>query len=118
MITGPTEVSERVLRAFMRPAVNHLNPKFAEDMDETDELLRKIFQTKNEIVYFPGSGRCGLEAAALSILEPGDKALVVHNGVFCRMNRDIIKCVGGGCGNRRLRLEKGGGSQGCRRTSR
>jgi aspartate aminotransferase-like enzyme len=95
MVTGPTEVSERVLRAFMRPAVNHLNPKFAEDMDETDDLLRKIFQTKNEIVYFPGSGRCGLEAAALSILEPGDRALVVHNGVFCRMNRDIIRCVGG-----------------------
>jgi len=95
MTPGPTEVSGRVIRAMMRPAVHHNDPSFVKLFDETEELLQKIFRTQNHVVFFPGSGRVGMEASILSLVEPGDKVLNVISGVFSRWFRDIVKRHGG-----------------------
>ena len=42
----------------------------------------------------PGSGRTALEAGALSVIEPGDKVLVVGAGVFGVLMREIMGRVG------------------------
>jgi aspartate aminotransferase-like enzyme len=95
MTPGPTEVSGRVIRAMMRPAIHHNDPRFVKLFDETEELLQKIFRTQNHVVLFPGSGRVGMEASILSLVEPGDKVLNVISGVFSRWFRDIVKRHGG-----------------------
>ena len=46
MTPGPTAISTRVLRAQVMPAIEPGDPAFVKVMDETAELLRKIFQTK------------------------------------------------------------------------
>ena len=51
-------------------------------MDETAELLKRLFRTKNDVVFFPGSGRVTIESALASVIEPGDKVLTLVNGVF------------------------------------
>jgi len=94
MLPGPSEVSFRVIQATCRPSVGHLEREFIQVMDECCEMLGKIFQTTSEIIPLTSSGRGGIEAALVSSLEPGEKVLVVSNGVFCNMITSIAKCVG------------------------
>ena len=80
---GPSNVHPRVYRAMTTPVIGHLDPKFLELMDETMELLRFVFQTRNTITLaIPGTGSAGMEAALVNLIEPGDGVLVGVNGYF------------------------------------
>lgn len=94
MIPGPSEVDSRVIQACVRPSIGHLDPEFVEVMDETCQMLGKIFQTKSEIIPLVSSGRGGIEAALVSSLDPGERILIVSNGVFCNMITSIAERVG------------------------
>ena len=52
---GPSNAHPRVLKALSTPLVGHLDPEFIRLMEETKELLRFVFQTKNALT-FPISG--------------------------------------------------------------
>lgn len=83
MVPGPTEVPCRVLRGMAQPPMIQYEPPFDEEILEPAGLdLRQAFQTTGEVVVMPESGRTGLEAAAVSLVEPGDRAVVVVAGVF------------------------------------
>lgn len=81
-VPGPTPVPERVLDAMAVPMINHRGPAFAEMIAECREGLKWTFQTQNEIVIFPSSGTGGLEAAAVNLTSPGEKAVFVSIGSF------------------------------------
>ncbi len=95
MIPGPTEVPWRVIRAMAQPAMIQYEPPFDEEILEPALLdLRQVFQTSGEVIALPGSGRTGLEAAAVSLVEPGDRVVVVVAGVFGQLMREIMERVG------------------------
>jgi len=80
---GPSSVDPRVYRALATPLVGHLDPWFKVCMDETQVLLRQIFQTENRLTMpLSASGSGGIEASVLNVLEDGDEAIVAVNGVF------------------------------------
>src|ERR1700675_671160 len=80
---GPSSVDPRVYRALATPLVGHLDPWFKTCMDETQILLREIFQTENRLTMpLSASGSGGIEASVLNVLEEGDEAIVAVNGVF------------------------------------
>jgi alanine-glyoxylate transaminase/serine-glyoxylate transaminase/serine-pyruvate transaminase len=73
----------RVLRALSAPLVGHLDPQFIQIMNEVQEMLRFVFQTKNELtIPVSGTGSAAMEAALCNFIEPGDKVLVAVNGYF------------------------------------
>jgi aspartate aminotransferase-like enzyme len=82
MMPGPTEIPLRVLKALMHPATSPGDPEFMAACDETSTLLQRVLGTRNEVVFFPGSGRVAVESALCSLIEPGDRILTVNNGVF------------------------------------
>src|SRR5262247_1184229 len=45
---GPTMADPRVLRAMATPLVGQFDPEFTAVMNEVMELLRVVFQTRNE----------------------------------------------------------------------
>jgi alanine-glyoxylate transaminase/serine-glyoxylate transaminase/serine-pyruvate transaminase len=95
MIPGPTEVSWRVMRAMAQPAVVQYEPPFDEEVLEPACLdLRQVFRTSGEVIALPGSGRTALEAAAVSLVEPGDRVVVVVAGVFGGLMREVMERVG------------------------
>ena len=94
MTPGPTEISTRVLRAQLMPAIEPGDPSFIEVMDETAELLKEVFQTKKDVVFFPGSGRVTIESALASVIEPGDKVLALVNGVFGKWLKETAQRLG------------------------
>jgi alanine-glyoxylate transaminase/serine-glyoxylate transaminase/serine-pyruvate transaminase len=80
---GPSSVDPRVYRALAAPLVGHLDPWFRGCMDETQLLLRQIFQTENRLTMpLSASGSGGIEASVVNALEEGDEAIVAVNGTF------------------------------------
>jgi alanine-glyoxylate transaminase / serine-glyoxylate transaminase / serine-pyruvate transaminase len=83
MTPGPSSVDPRVYRALAAPIVGHLDPWFKTCMDETQVLMRQVFQTDNRITMpLSASGSGGIEAAVVNTLEEGDEAVVCVNGYF------------------------------------
>src|SRR5579863_4801866 len=80
---GPSSMDARVYRALASPLVGHLDPWFKGCMDDTQALLRQIFQTENRITMpLSASGSGGIEASLLNTLEEGDEAIICVNGWF------------------------------------
>ena len=83
MTPGPSSVDPRVYRALAAPFVGHLDPWFKTCMDETQILMRQVFQTENRITMpLSASGSGGIEASVVNTLEEGDEAIVCVNGYF------------------------------------
>ena len=93
---GPSNVDPRVLRAMSSPLVGHLDPYFLELMDETMELLRYVFKTKNRLcIPISGTGSAGMEAAVCNVVERGDEVIVGVNGLFGERMSDVVARCGG-----------------------
>jgi alanine-glyoxylate transaminase/serine-glyoxylate transaminase/serine-pyruvate transaminase len=96
MIPGPTELPFPVVAAMNQPAAIQYDASFdLAVLEPTVLALREIFQTgRGEVIAMPGSGRTALEASAISVVEPGDRALVVVAGVFGALMREIMSRAG------------------------
>ncbi len=95
MIPGPTELPWPVIQAMNQPPSIQYDRGFDEGVLEPTTLaLREVFRTTGEVILMPGSGRTALEAGALSVIEPGDRVLVVGAGVFGVLMREIMGRVG------------------------
>jgi alanine-glyoxylate transaminase/serine-glyoxylate transaminase/serine-pyruvate transaminase len=89
---GPSTVHPRVLKALATPLVGHLDPEFLRIMEETKDLLRFVFQTKNALTFpVSGTGSAGMEACFVNLLEPGDEAVIGVNGVFGTRMKDVVE---------------------------
>lgn len=92
---GPSPVSQRVLRALGAPTLGHLDPQYLAIMDETCEMLRQLFRTKNPLTFpVSGTGMAGMECIAVNLVEPGDEVLVCVNGVFGGRMKDVMERCG------------------------
>src|SRR5882724_9348423 len=80
---GPSSMDPRVYRALAAPLVGHMDPWFKGCMDDTQVLLRQIFQTENRLTMpLSASGSGGIEASVVNTLEEGDEAIICVNGIF------------------------------------
>ena len=92
---GPSQISPRVLRACAAPLLGYLDPEYVGLMDETQQLLRFVFQTENEWAFCaPGTGMAGMEASFVNLVEPGDAVLVCVNGIFGERMVEIARRCG------------------------
>lgn len=80
---GPSPVDPSVLEAMSFPVIGHLDPEFIRLMDETSDMLRQVFRTRNRVTFpVSGTGSAGMETALVNLIEPGDPVVVGVNGVF------------------------------------
>lgn len=95
LAAGPVEVLPRTLRDQSRPVMYHYDPAFIEHFAHTSELLKQVFRTQYDVVIMQGEAILGLEAAAASLIAPGDKVLNLVSGVFGKWFQDFIERFGG-----------------------
>ena len=96
MTPGPTQVAENVRLARSMECTNpDLDVDFVEFYKETCEEISRLLHTKNETLILGGEGILGLEAACASMTEPGDKILVMDNGIYGRGFADFVSMYGG-----------------------
>lgn len=93
---GPSPVCKAAYEALGKPTLGHLDPYFIQIMDGIMDQLRQVFHTKNEMTLcISGTGSTGMETAFVNLVEPGDKVLVLANGVFGKRQQEVATRVGG-----------------------
>src|SRR5438445_7931600 len=93
-IPGPTNVPDRVLRAIVRPVIDHRGPEFAKLGMEVLENILPIFQPTGPVIIYPGSGTGAWEAAIVNTLSPGDRVLMFETGHFSLLWRQLAERFG------------------------
>jgi len=92
---GPINADPRVLRAMSAQLVGQYDPAMTAYMNETMALYRGVFRTDNEAtLLIDGTSRAGIEAALVSMIEPGDRVLVPIFGRFGHLLREIAERCG------------------------
>jgi alanine-glyoxylate transaminase/serine-glyoxylate transaminase/serine-pyruvate transaminase len=92
---GPANVDPRVMRALQTPVLGHLDPEFMVVLGELMEMLRGVFDTRNELTLaVSGTGSAGMEAACVTAVEPGDAVLVCSAGYFGGRLQEVLKRCG------------------------
>lgn len=92
---GPGNPYPEIAEAFARPLLGHLDPEFITLLDETNEALRQVFRTANELTFpVSGTGSAGMEAAFVNVVRPGDVVVVGVNGVFGGRMCDVAERCG------------------------
>ena len=92
---GPSSVHPSTYNALSRMTLGHLDPYFIEIMDGIKDGLRQIMGTQNNVtVPLSGTGSAGMEAAFVNLVEPGDKVLILRNGVFGMRMTDVATRLG------------------------
>jgi alanine-glyoxylate transaminase / serine-glyoxylate transaminase / serine-pyruvate transaminase len=92
---GPSPVPQRVLRALASPTLGHLDPQYLAILDETCELLRRVFRTKNPLTFpLSSTGMAGMECLASNLIEPGDEAIVCVSGFFSGRIKEVMERCG------------------------
>ena len=87
---GPITAHPRVLQAMSQQLVGQFDPAMTGWMNDTMDLYRQVFRTANEQTFLvDGTSRAGIEAALVSLLEPGDRLLVPVFGRFGHLLREI-----------------------------
>ena len=96
MTEGPTQVKENVRMARSLETTNpDLDVAFCEFYKETCDILQELLHSSGTAYILGGEGILGLEAACASLTEPGDRVLVLDNGIFGRGFADFVKMYGG-----------------------
>ena len=95
MGSGPTNPDPRVLRAMATGIVGQFDPAFTALMADTQDRLRQVFRTRNRSTFpVPGTSRAAMEAAVVSLVEPGERVVVVENGRFGLLFEEIARRAG------------------------
>lgn len=87
---GPSCVPPQVYEALALPTIGHLDPSFTAIMDEIKVLLQQVMQTNNALtIPMSGTGSSGMETCFVNLIEPGNRVLVLKNGVFGMRMEDV-----------------------------
>ena len=95
LAAGPVDVLPRTLADLSKPVLYHYDPAFKELFAHSCDLLKQVFRTDYDVIIMQGEAILGLEAAAASLISPGDKVLNLVSGVFGKWFELFIDHFGG-----------------------
>ena len=84
MAPGPTPVPSEVLLAMARPMIHHRTPEYAALFDEVRAGLKRLVQTRQDVLTPACTGTGAMEAAVANTLSAGDRVIVVNAGAFAQ----------------------------------
>ena len=92
---GPSNPYPEATAGLARPVLGHLDPEFLALYGDVADRLRTVFQTANRVTLpVSGTGSAGMEACLVSLLEPGDTAVVGVNGYFGERLCEVARRAG------------------------
>lgn len=89
---GPVMVKDNVRRSLLHYDICHRSPEFEEMFVDTQNKILKLFNADDSYysVIVSGSGTSANETVLSSIFKPGEKVLLIRNGVFGERLLEII----------------------------
>lgn len=95
MVPGPVQVPTQILSAYQQDFGSpDLEPEYLELYNQTEEKMRLLFGTRNQIVFMTGEGMLSLWSALKSTIHPGDRVLALATGVFGYGIGDMARSIG------------------------
>ena len=92
---GPSNAHPQILRACAQPVLGHLHAEVLELMSDITAGLQYLFQTRNSLTLaVSGTGHAGMEASFVNLVEPGDRILVLRNGIWGMRAKDVAERCG------------------------
>jgi aspartate aminotransferase-like enzyme len=91
LVPGPTQVDERILNSMSQQVMTHMNEGWRGYYLDTCEKMKKILKSTGDCYLINCSGTGGMESAVTSIVAPGEKILVLSNGLFGDRIGEIAK---------------------------
>ncbi len=79
---GPTPIPPSVAEALAEPMTPHRSAGFRAVQEACDSGLQRIFRTESPVLTIAGSSTAAFEAAQLSLIGPGERALACVCGKF------------------------------------
>ena len=93
---GPTDVRENVRLALAKKTNNtDFDQEFIHYYHDVCQKMGRVMGTTNEVLLLAGEGILALEAACASLTEPGDRVLVLDNGIYGEGFKDFVRMYGG-----------------------
>lgn len=80
---GPSNVAPSVVDVMTRSMYSHLDPNFHGVLAELTDMLQRVYRRKQGLVLplsYPGTA--GMETGLMSLLDPGETAIVATGGFF------------------------------------
>jgi (S)-ureidoglycine-glyoxylate aminotransferase len=89
---GPVNAHPRVLRAMSAALLGQFDPAFTAYMTAAMAAYRGVFETQNHwTLLIDGTARAAIEAAMISVLEPGDMVVIASAGRFGGLLQEIAE---------------------------
>ncbi len=92
--TGISDTDIKTLRAMTR-RINLHTKEFHKYWNETKEMLKEVFQTKNTMIGITGSIRVAFDPIISNVIEPGEKFLALTNGYWGNYVPRVVKSFRG-----------------------
>jgi alanine-glyoxylate transaminase/serine-glyoxylate transaminase/serine-pyruvate transaminase len=93
-IPGPTTVPHEVLNAMHRPAIDIYSGTLLDITMSCLEDLRRVFCSEGRVYIYAANGHGAWEAALVNVLSPGDKILMLENGLFAAAWGEMAAVLG------------------------
>ena len=94
MAPGPTPVPSEVLLAMAQPIIHHRTAAYEAVFADVRAGLKRLAQTKQEVVPFAASGTGAMEAAVVNTLSAGDTVAIVRAGKFADRWAELARAYG------------------------
>lgn len=92
---GPSSVHPETYKAMSVGTLGHMDAQFIGIMDATRDMLKRLMGTRNTVTLpVSGTGSAGMETCFVNLIEPGDRVLVLVNGVFGTRMTDVAQRLG------------------------
>ena len=93
---GPTPLHPRAAAALSWPMIGHMDPEMFAFNDRVVQDLKTLYGADDDAftALLSGTGSLGMEAGFANLLEPGDRALVLSNGVFGERKAEMATRLG------------------------
>ncbi|GBE06881.1 MAG TPA: alanine--glyoxylate aminotransferase family protein [Nitrospirae bacterium] len=79
---GPTPIPPEILLAMSGPIIHHRSTDFTPILESARKGLKKLYQTKNDVLILCSTGTGGMVGAVNNFFSAGDKVLVINGGKF------------------------------------
>lgn len=94
LMVGPTTIPNRVLHAMNRQVISHRCEEYFEIHERVEDNLKKLFQTKNDVLILTTSGTGTMESVIQNCFSPKDKVVVPIIGNFSERYAKIAEVYG------------------------
>jgi serine---pyruvate transaminase len=84
MAPGPTPVPSQVLLAMAQPIIHHRTPEYAALFEEVRGRLKRLVQTRQDVMTPVCTGTGAMEAGVANTLSAGDRVVIVNAGAFAQ----------------------------------